>query len=117
MNGDFISGVIEGFYGQPWSRAERIQLFGWMRDGKLNTYLYAPKDDLKLRARWREPYTPDELNSLRELIGSAIAHGIEFVYALSPGLDVCYSAGSDADVVVSRFQQLIDIGAKSFALL
>src|ERR1043165_8475488 len=105
---NFISGVIEGVYGQPWSRAERVQLFGWMRDGKLNTYLYAPKDDLKLRARWRDSYTASELDSLRELIGSTIAHGIEFVYALSPGLDICYSSSSDSDTIIRRFQQLID---------
>src|SRR5215216_921112 len=117
MNDDFISGVIEGFYGQPWSRAERLQLFGWMRDGKLNTYLYAPKDDLKLRARWREPYTAEELDSLRELVGSAMAHGIDFTYALSPGLDITYSLGRDADAITARFQQLINIGVKSFALL
>ena len=117
MDENFISGVIEGFYGQPWSRAERIELFGWMRNGKLNTYVYAPKDDLKLRARWRDPYTPDELNSLRELIGSCIAHGIEFTYALSPGLDICYSSSSETGAIERRFQQLIDIGAKSFALL
>lgn len=117
MNGDFISGVIEGFYGQPWSRAERIELFGWMRDGHLNTYLYAPKDDLKLRARWREPYTPDELNALRELIGSCLAHRIEFTYAISPGLDISYSSPADLDAIQRRFQQLHDLGAKNFALL
>src|SRR3954468_17935160 len=117
MNDGFISGMIEGFYGQPWSRAERIELFGWMRDGKLNTYLYAPKDDLKLRARWREPYTPDELNSLRELIGACIAHGIEFTYALSPGLDISYFSRTDLDTIQSRFQQMLDLGVKHFALL
>jgi protein O-GlcNAcase/histone acetyltransferase len=117
MNGDFISGVIEGFYGQPWSRAERLQLFGWMRDGKLNTYLYAPKDDLKLRARWREPYTAAELDTLRELIGACIAHNIDFTYALSPGLDISYSSSTDLRAIEARFQQLIDLGAKNFALL
>src|SRR3954463_12138618 len=117
MNDGFISGVIEGFYGQPWSRAERIELFGWMRDGKLNTYFYAPKDDLKLRAHWREPYTPDELNSLRELIGACIAHGIEFTYALSPGLDISYFSRTDLDTIQSRFQQMLDLGVKHFALL
>lgn len=113
----FISGVIEGFYGQPWSRAERLQLFGWMRDWGLNTYLYAPKDDLKLRARWREAYSADELSSLRELINAAAAHGVEFTYALSPGLDIRYSSESDLETVQRRFQQLIDLGARSFALL
>ena len=53
MSAEFLSGVIEGFYGQPWSRPERLELFDWMEIAHLNSYLYAPKDDLKLRARWR----------------------------------------------------------------
>ncbi|HEY6227251.1 MAG TPA: beta-N-acetylglucosaminidase domain-containing protein [Verrucomicrobiae bacterium] len=117
MDENFISGVIEGFYGQPWSRAERLQLFAWMRDGKLNTYLYAPKDDLKLRARWRESYTREELDSLRELIGSAIALGIEFTYALSPGLDITYSLPTDLRAIEARFEKMLGLGVKSFALL
>ena len=51
--GEFLLGVIEGFYGQPWSEAERVELFDWMRNWRLNSYLYAPKDDLKHRALWR----------------------------------------------------------------
>ena len=46
---DFLAGVIEGFYGEPWSLAERFELFDWMAAWGLNTYLYAPKDDLKHR--------------------------------------------------------------------
>ena len=88
-----------------------------MRDGKLNIYLYTPKDDLKLRARWREPYTAIELDALRELIGACMAHKIEFTYALSPGLDISYSSSSDLKAIEARFQQLIDLGAKNFALL
>lgn len=26
----------------------------------MNTFIYAPKDDLKHRAYWRDPYTVDE---------------------------------------------------------
>ncbi len=47
---NFLAGVIEGFYGQPWTQAERFELFDWMASWGLNTYLYAPKDDLKHRA-------------------------------------------------------------------
>jgi hypothetical protein len=50
-----LSGVIEGFYGPPWSEAERLQLFATLQAQGLNTYVYAPKDDLKHRALWREP--------------------------------------------------------------
>lgn len=33
----------------------------------LNFYLYAPKDDIKHRALWREMYTPEELGILQIL--------------------------------------------------
>ena len=74
MNEDFLSGVIEGFYGQPWSRLERLELFDWMEIAHLNAYLYAPKDDLKLRARWREPYSADEIASEAKLLGDWLDH-------------------------------------------
>ena len=38
-------GVIEGFYGPPWSDAERRTLLDWMARFGLGTWLYAPKDD------------------------------------------------------------------------
>ena len=34
----------------------------------LNTYLYAPKDDLKHRTLWRERYSPEEADALAETI-------------------------------------------------
>lgn len=117
MSGDFLSGVIEGFYGQPWSRLERMELFDWMEIAHLNAYLYAPKDDLKLRARWREPYTADELAVLRELIDAARLSGAELIYALSPGLDINYSNQSHIDSIKSRFDQILKIGGVHFALL
>jgi len=63
----FLKGVIEGFYGRPWSQQQRLELLGLMQELELNTYLYCPKDDLKHRALWRECYTSDELQGLREL--------------------------------------------------
>jgi len=117
MNTDFLSGVIEGFYGQPWSRGERLELFDWLEISHLNAYLYAPKDDLKLRARWREPYITDEVAALRELVDIADVKGAEFIYALSPGLDITYSNQGDIDKIKSRFDQILDAGATNFALL
>ena len=35
--------------------------------GELNTYLYAPKYDLKHRKKWRELYSPDEIKSIGEI--------------------------------------------------
>ena len=74
----FLKGVIEGFYGRPWSQQQRLELLGLMQELELNTYLYCPKDDLKHRALWREPYSNNELCGLRALFKSCRDHDIEF---------------------------------------
>ncbi|MFM9030022.1 MAG: beta-N-acetylglucosaminidase domain-containing protein, partial [Opitutaceae bacterium] len=56
----FLSGIVEGFSGRPWTPAPRRALISRLRDLGLNTYLYAPKDDLRHRARWRDLYEETE---------------------------------------------------------
>ncbi len=114
---EFMAGVIEGFYGQPWSTSERLALFDAMADLSLNTYLYAPKDDLKRRGNWREPYTENEASALRELIDAARARHLCFIYALGPGLDILYSSELDVAHLRQRFGQMLALGCEHFALL
>ena len=38
-------GVVEGFYGTPWSHQVRLSLIDFYGRFKLNSYLYGPKDD------------------------------------------------------------------------
>ncbi|KAI6214664.1 hypothetical protein M3Y94_00295200 [Aphelenchoides besseyi] len=67
----FICGVVEadpnvfiqGFYGRPWTTEQRKNLFERMKTLGLNTYLYAPKDDLKHRFQWRALYNEEESGS------------------------------------------------------
>lgn len=113
----FLAGVIEGFYGPPWSQAERFELFEQMGAWGLNTYLYAPKDDLKHRAIWRECYSPVEAEALRELITRCQQRGLHFVYGLGPGLDIRYSSETDRNLLRRRFEQLLSLGCRNFALL
>jgi len=109
--------VIEGFYGPPWSPAERASLFADMAGWGMNTYLYAPKDDLKHRAIWRELYSAQEAGALRRLIEDARQRGIRFFYALAPGLDVRYSDSAEFDRLLARLEQMIGLGCRHFALL
>jgi protein O-GlcNAcase/histone acetyltransferase len=114
---DFLAGVIEGFYGQPWSQAERFELFDWMAGWGLNTYLYAPKDDLKHRAIWRELYSTSEAAPLGELIRACKQRTLRFIYALSPGLDIRYSDDADLIRLKRRLEQMLGLGCQHFALL
>ncbi len=112
-----LVGVVEGFYGPPWSQAERGELFDALATGGLNTYLYAPKDDLKQRAIWREPYTPAELGQLTSLIAACRSRGLHFIYALSPGLDLRYCDATELEKLQQRFAPLLAAGCEHFALL
>ncbi|MEX2306093.1 MAG: beta-N-acetylglucosaminidase domain-containing protein [Pirellulales bacterium] len=117
LQADFLGGVVEGFYGQPWSHRERLHLFHQMAALGLNTYFYAPKNDLKHRAIWREPYDDSELGLLRELVQTCDQHGLNFIYGLSPGLDIRCSEEVERNRIKSRFDQLRKVGVRHFALL
>ncbi|MDH7503195.1 MAG: beta-N-acetylglucosaminidase domain-containing protein [Verrucomicrobiota bacterium] len=114
---DYPAGVIEGFYGKPWTNAERFTLFDWLQTCGLNTYIYAPKDDLKHRAAWREPYSASESKTISSLILGCKRRRISFCYAIAPGLDMRFSADSDHDALRNKLAQIIKMGCRSFALL
>lgn len=87
-----VRGVIEGFYGPPWTHVERLDLLGLCGRHELNTWVHAAKDDPYHRL-WRDPYPEDELDRLAELVRAAERHGVELAWAIAPGLSICYSDG------------------------
>jgi beta-N-acetylglucosaminidase len=113
----FHSGIIEGFYGPPWSPVEREAMCALLAASGLNTYLYCAKDDLHHRAIWREPYAAADLQVLRALTTTAHAHGLQVVYGLAPGLDIRYSDPAERDHLRTRMAQVLDAGVDGLALL
>jgi hyaluronoglucosaminidase len=109
-----IRGTIEGFYGAPWSMADRTKHLAFLASVKANTYVYSPKDDPFARARWREPYPAATLNALGTLAAAARRNHVDFVYAISPGPTVCFSDPADATALERKFDALRAIGIDSF---
>src|SRR5262249_48282962 len=101
----FICGVVEGFYGRPWSGAQRRHLCAWMKAWGMNTYLYAPKDEFQHRMFWRELYSATEAAELKELIRAC--GGLRFIYALAPGLDLSHASRKDRARLRRKADQLI----------
>uniref|UniRef100_A0A8C8FPX9 protein O-GlcNAcase n=1 Tax=Oncorhynchus tshawytscha TaxID=74940 RepID=A0A8C8FPX9_ONCTS len=114
---EFLCGVVEGFYGRPWSMEQRKVLFQWMQRWELNTYLYGPKDDLKHRLLWREVYSPEEEGQLRTLIVESEKRGLRFVYSLSPGQDIVFSSACDLSLLKRKLRQVSKLGCQAFAIL
>ncbi|XP_013103451.1 protein O-GlcNAcase [Stomoxys calcitrans] len=113
----FICGVIEGFYGRPWTTEQRKDLFRKLKKWGMDSYVYAPKDDYKHRAYWRELYTVEEADHLSGLISAAKDQGITFYYALSPGLDMSYSSQKELQTLKRKLDQVSQFGCEAFALL
>ncbi|MFJ8673735.1 beta-N-acetylglucosaminidase domain-containing protein [Streptomyces sp. NPDC093589] len=111
-----LRGVIEGFYGTPWSHEARLDQLDFYAEHKMNIYVYSPKDDAYLREKWRDPYPADQLAQIKELVDRARARHVEFTYALSPGLSVCYSSEADVEALTAKFQTLWDTGVRTFAV-
>ncbi|XP_034715840.1 protein O-GlcNAcase isoform X2 [Etheostoma cragini] len=113
----FISGVVEGFYGRPWTMEQRTELFKREQKWGLNTYLYAPKDDYKHRMYWRDLYSAEEAEQLIALISAAKQHNVDFIYAISPGLDITFSNPKEVAALQRKLDQVRQFGCSSFSLL
>jgi hyaluronoglucosaminidase len=109
-----VRGTIEGFYGKPWSMAERASHIGFLAQFKANTYIYSPKDEVFARDRWREDYPAETLKALGGLVDAANRHHVNFVYAISPGPSICYSNPADLDAIRRKFNAMRGIGVRSF---
>ncbi len=81
-------GAIEGFYGRPWSHEHRLRQIDFYGRNKMNVYIYGPKDDPYHRQHWREAYPEQEAKLLQELNVRAHQRGVNFYWAIHPGLDI-----------------------------
>jgi hyaluronoglucosaminidase len=109
-------GAIEGFYGSPWTQQERLDQLAFYGRFKLNTYIYAPKDDPYHRDRWREPYPAEQVARLRSLIDRAAANQVRFTFAVSPGISICYSDPADLDALVAKLDAVYQLGVRAFSV-
>lgn len=114
---EFLAGVVEGFYGRPWTQDERFELFDLMGEFGLDTYFYAAKDDPRHRACWRDRYTAVEADDIARLIHACRQRSLRFVYGLAPGLDIRYGQEAELTLLRARFEQLLALGCQHFALL
>ena len=77
-------GLIEGFFGLPWSWEERRGAVEFLAPRGFGFYLYAPKADAFLRKRWRQPHPSAEMAALAAFREQCRAAGVRFGLGLSP---------------------------------
>lgn len=116
-------GFIEGYYGNPWSHEDRMDLMRFGGEIKMNQYIYAPKDDPLHNSRWRELYDEEGLKNIAALAQAGNESKCFFVFALHPFMhnavnlsDATYD--DEIKVVQAKFEQVIrNAGVRQIAIL
>ena len=109
-------GIVEGFYGTPWSHEVRKSLIDFYGKFKLNSYLYGPKDDhYHSSPHWRLPYPEAEAKNIHELVEVCNRNRVDFVWAIHPGKDIKWNE-EDYQHLVKKFEMMYDLGVRSFAI-
>ncbi|HEY2990666.1 MAG TPA: beta-N-acetylglucosaminidase domain-containing protein [Candidatus Binatia bacterium] len=110
-------GIVEGFFGPPWSMKHRAAMFEFGAARGMDTYLYAPKDDPYHREKWEQPYPQKEWKELLRLLRAAEKHKIDFVYAFHPGKGLRFTNERPLRLLLSKAERFYDAGVRTFAIL
>ncbi len=114
-------GVVEGYYGVPWSKEARCSQFAFYGRNKMNTYIYAPKDDPYHHGRGcYEAYPPDKAQELRQLVECARKNHVRFVWAIHPANTVRWEVDegrSQLEALCSKLESMYELGVRDFGLL
>jgi len=102
-----VRGIIEGFYGPPWTWADRRRTCEALAAAGMDTYVYAPKDDPLHREQWRVPYDDGFLDELAQL---AAPGGLRVGFAVSPGLSIDVADGADRAALLAKVTQVTERG-------
>lgn len=102
-----IAGVIEGFYGPPWSFAERAACLDRLAEWGGNWYVWAPKSEPRHRELWNEPFTADEIDGFATL---ATRTSVRISIGLTPG------AEATSTEVAAKLKPIVDAGAHGITL-
>ena len=109
-------GVVEGFYGTPWSHEARMSQLEFYGRNKMNVYLYGPKNDpYHSTPNWRKPYPTEEAERLKELVDKAHECNVIFYWAIHPGQDIRWN-DEDRDLLIQKFESMYRLGVRGFAV-
>ncbi|MCL2494878.1 MAG: protein O-GlcNAcase [Oscillospiraceae bacterium] len=109
-------GFLEGFYGRPWTDAQRRDMIALLAAKGMNVYAYAAKDDPYHRDEWEKLYPPEALAQLGSLAAFCKGKGVDFMYCTAPGLSFEYDNQEHYRLLRAKVEQVMALGVTSFGL-
>lgn len=126
-------GIVEGYYGFPYTTETRIDLMEWGKHYKLNTYIYGPKSDPYHLGYWREDY-PDTVSDeeahnglvtaaqMQQLADASHHTKVDLIWAAHPAMsnpvDLSTREGTLAGArdLLRKFDHLYSLGVRQFGI-
>ena len=121
-------GIIEGYYGVPYTAEVTKDLFRFMARYKLNTYMYGAKSDPYHSRFWSDQYpesiTDEQLHigylsqsMLKDITDVAHSCKVNFIWAIHPGR--AFTNPEDKDVnkrIMEKFESMYGLGVRQFGV-
>lgn len=119
-------GLVEGYYGYPYSVEVKKDLMQFMKRHKMNTYMYGAKSDPYHSQYWKDAY-PASITAQQEKNGwlsqamvsdiaaTSEATKVNFIWAIHPGNNFLGSSTVINDIM-TKFQLMHDLGVRQFAV-
>ncbi|KRV46355.1 hypothetical protein AQ490_10540 [Wenjunlia vitaminophila] len=111
-----VRGTVEGFYGAPWTHAQRLAQLDFLGRTKQNRYLYAPGADPYRQTRWRQAYPRAQAVQFEALAERARRNHVVLAWAVSPGQSLCFSSAKDITALTSKLEAMWELGVRGFQL-
>ena len=103
-----ISGIIEGFYGPPWSHETRLDFINFLAAHGGNTYVWAAKLEPRHRDLWADDFTIEEIGQFAELANQQEV--VQVLIGLTPG------SQATVEQLISKLRPAIDNGCHGIVL-
>ena len=119
-------GLVEGYYGYPYSVEVKKDLMHYMMRYKMNTYMFGAKSDPYHSQMWKDAY-PTTIseeqekngwltqNMLRDLAKVSEETKVNFIWAIHPGNEFLGSSTVISDIM-SKFEKMHNLGIRHFGV-
>lgn len=118
-----MNGYIEGYYGKLLNWQERRRIITKLSSCRMNTYLYAPKEDARHRLNWRDKYDDFWRTRFKNFCHYSNKKNIKILAGIAPGLNFNFDYDSiktkhnDFEVLKNKALFLLNSGASNIVLL
>ena len=110
-------GIIEGFYGKPWTWESRKETVDFLAPYGYRFYMYAPKADPFLRRKWQDPHAVGMASSLADFAAHCLKSGVRFGIGLTPYEVFNNFDDAARDALARKLAFFDEIGVEDVAIL